>query len=164
MRYIRTQSGSISPISSPSSKSSLTELKVVDSQPIPSTSTGIKIDSTRFTEVDLQSIPEKTRRTSSSSINSISLHEASITTNSDGNINPNRNGVYARVRNSLLRYGAAGVIGSAAGVVGFEVNKQLSPDNNNNNNTQINNITKYPVSVNSTNTTLDSDGIINPME
>lgn len=150
---------------SESSGSSLTEQQTAaDSQPIASTSTGKKIDSTDFNEVDLQPLVEKQKRTSF--INSVNLNEASVSTHSiNGNINPAIHGVYARVRSAMLRYGSAVAIGSAVGVGGLEVNKKFFPDYNNNNNitqvndTQVINIEKNQKSVN--NVTPDSDGIIN---
>lgn len=164
IRNRNTQSGS------ESSSSSINELQSAgaDSQPIASSSsTGKEIDSTSFKEVELQPFVEKTKRTSF--INSVNLNEASVSTQSNGNINPARDGVFARVRSAMLRYGSAVAIGSVVGVGGSEVKKKLFPNNNNNmnitqvNNTQEvnNNIKRYQDSV--INTTTDSDGISNPI-
>lgn len=114
--------------------------------------------------MDLQPFVEKTKRTSS--INSVSLNEASTSTHSDGHINPARDGVFARVRSAMLRYGSAVAIGSTVGVAGYEVNRKLFPDNNNitqvnNNITQVNNTEKYQNSAKSS--SLDSDEISNPL-
>lgn len=150
---LNTQSGS------ESSGSSITELRTAaDSQPIASTSARKEIDSTSFKEVDLHPLVEKAKRTSF--INSVDLNEASLSTHSNGNINPGRDGVFSRVRNAMLRYGAAVAIGSVVGVGGFEVKEKLFPVHNNTNITQVNNIQKYQDS----NTTPDPDGIINPMD
>lgn len=164
-----TQSGS------ESAGSSLTELRAPNSHPIASTSTGKKFDSTTFEEVDLTPLVEQARRTGF--INSINLNEASSSTHSNGNINPARDGVFARIRSAMLRHGTAGVIGSAIGVGGFEIKKKLFPGEFNDthvNNTQVDsskykklfistdNIKKNSISVNN-DTTPDYDGIINPL-
>lgn len=47
---------------------------------------------------------------------SVDLGEASQATHTNGNINPTRDGVFARVRSAVLRYGAAAAVGSAIGV------------------------------------------------
>lgn len=152
-----TQSGSPSSSSS-SSTTSLTELQATDSQPI-------RIDSgTSFKDVDLKpssSIADRTRHTSL--LHSVDLHEASMPTQSiDGRVNPARDGVFARVRNAILRYGTAAAIGSAIGVTvvsGAELKKQLFPDSNNNKN---DNITENSINTTTT-TTIDSKEINNPM-
>lgn len=94
----KTQTQSGSSISSSASTAPLTEIKAADSQPIPSTSSlsGRQIDGTSFKEVDLRPLSERTRHTSS--INSVDLIDPSISTHSDGHINPARDGVFARVR------------------------------------------------------------------
>lgn len=138
---LQAQSGS-----SLSSTASLTELKATDSQP--STSNARRIDSMNFREIDLQ--PHTNRLHTQ-----VDLHDASAVTHNSGNINPARDGVYARVRNAMLRYGAAAAIGSAIGATGIELKKMLYPDNNNNNNNITENITE--------NITLVSNEINNPL-
>lgn len=144
----KTQTQSRSSISSSASTAPLTEIKAADSEPIPSTSSlsGIQIDSTSLKEVDHRQLSERTRHTSL--IESIDLNDPSISTHSDGSINPSRDGVFARVRNTILRYGSAGVIGAAVGVGGFELKKHFFADNNNNN-SQENDIGQQQKSSNS---------------
>lgn len=134
---------------SASSTSSLTELKAADSQPIASTSNGVQIDSMSFKEVDLQAPSMVDGIKHIRFIHSIDLSDASrVTQNIDGNINPARDGVFARVRKAMLRYGSAAAIGSAIGVTGVELKKKLLLDNANN--------------VENT-TTIDSIEITNPL-
>lgn len=45
----------------------------------------------------------------------VDLHDATIGTNSNGNLNPARDGVFARVRSAILLYGGAAVVGTGIG-------------------------------------------------
>lgn len=147
----------IDSVSSISSSASLAEMKAADFQPIASTSTGLRSDSTSFKEVELQPLAEKSKRTGS--VISINLEDASASTHSDGNIDPVRDGVYARIQKAMLRYGAAAGLGSVVGIGGWE-EKLFSDDNNC---TQVNNTGKHENPVNSTDLYEDSDEIINPL-
>lgn len=124
----RTQSGSLSSISSSASTSSLSEHKATDSHPIPSTSSRKQIDGTSFKEVDLHPLVEKTKQVSF--ISSVNLNEASVSTHSDGQINPTREGVHARVRSALLRYGSAIAIGTAISAAGVVIDQRFIHNNN----------------------------------
>lgn len=121
-----------------------------DSRSTASTASGGRIDSTSFKEIDLQPAD---RARHSSLLQSIDLGEASMGVNTE-NFDPARDGVFARVRKAMLRYGAAAAIGSAVGVGGLEVKRQLFPDSSNN-------TEKYQSVVE--NTTDDSHGIFNPL-
>lgn len=82
------------------------------------------------------------------------MNEASISTQSDGFIIPSRDGVYARVRNAILRYGASAAIGTAIGVAGVVVDQRFIHNNSSE-------IPLHPKNVTSKH--LDVDGIINAL-
>lgn len=108
---VRTQP---EPISSSSSTTSINSANGVKNKPIASTSA--------FKEVDLETpLVEKTKRVSF--ISDVNLREASEQTHSEHLI-PSRDGVRARIRRILIRYGApvavGAVVGSAVGVGAFE--------------------------------------------
>lgn len=125
---VNTQSGSLSSISSFASTSTLSELQAAESQPIASASSRKQIDSARFKNVDLHPLAEKTKHVSF--INSVNLDEASASTYSDGHIDPSRDGVFARVRNTLLRYGSAAALGTAIGAGGVVIDQHFFHNNN----------------------------------
>lgn len=149
-----SQSGSQSSFSSASTATEL-HAPAVGSQPIASTSIGKQFASTSFKEVDLRPLTDNLQHTRQ--LSSISLHDASIATHSDGgNIDPTRHGVFARVRSTMQRYGSAVVIGAAVGVGGIEAYNHFFPGNNK---TQVNNT--QVISVN--NKAKDLDEIYNPL-
>lgn len=141
---VRTRSDSFSSTSSVASDSALTEHNKAEAQPI---ATSSKKHSADFSEVDLQSTVEKSKHVSFGK--SINLNEASVAT--DGNINPARDGAFARLQ-SVLRYGTGAAIGTAIGLGGAVINQRLNQ-----------NITETAKVA--TNTTLSEmlDDIINPL-
>lgn len=81
-----------------------------------------------FSEIDLQPLVDKPRRVTFDT--SINVPEASSATYSDGNINPARDGVFARIRNAMLRNGLSVAIGGAIGAGGIEINRIFFQENN----------------------------------
>lgn len=86
-----TQSESVSSFSSSASETSLTQYKPIESEPIPSTSSGKYGCKIYFKEVELQPMVESSKHVSF--MKSVDLHEASAGTHSGGNINPAQDGV-----------------------------------------------------------------------
>lgn len=80
-----------------------------------------------FSEVDLEPLVDKTRRVTIDT--SINVPEASFATYSDGNINPARDGVFARIRNAMLRHGLSVAIGGAIGAGGIEISRIFQNNN-----------------------------------
>lgn len=111
-----------------SSASSLTEIKATDRQPIPSTSTGKRIDTASLQEVDHRPLLEKTKHVGF--VDLPNLNEASVSTHRNGDINPSRDGVYSRVRSAFLGFGAAVAVGSAIGVGGVVIDRHFIHNNN----------------------------------
>lgn len=109
----RSRSESISSFSSSQSENSLSKHHTVDSDARPSTSTGKRGDNTDFKEVELHPIIAESKHVSF--MKSVDFNDASTATHTRGNINPARDGVRARMRSAVLRFGAAVVAGTAAG-------------------------------------------------
>lgn len=151
---LNTRSGSLSSISS---ASSLSEQKVVDPHPIASTSYQKELESKRLKEVDLHPLVDETKKVSFN--NPIELNEASVSTHSDGRINPARDGVFARVRNTFLSFGSAVAIGSAIGALGAVADQRFIHNN-------ISETSMYTANATLLNATFeqhDFDEIINPL-
>lgn len=78
-----------------------------------------------FKDVNLRPEPvvmEEAQRTRN--VLDLGLREVSEGTNS-GHLDPTRDGVFARFRNVLRRYGPATVFGAAAGVAGYKISNDL---------------------------------------
>lgn len=143
MRVQRTRPSS----SSSSSSSAGSHLVESELKPLASTST--------FQEIDIKPIvEEKPRRVRFGS--SSSLIDPMAVTQSE-HLDPARDGAFARIRNAMVRYGAAAGIGSVIGAGGFAVKQILFQKNNS---TQLNFMN---MSQNSNNQT-DDDALINSMD
>lgn len=118
-----SRSGSVSSFSPSQSKHSMREHHTIESEVEPSTSTGKRGDVRDFKEVELEPIIESSKHVSF--IKSVDLSDASTATHSHGNINPIRDGVFARVRSAVLRFGAAVVVGTAVGAGGAVIDRQF---------------------------------------
>lgn len=130
---LRTQSDTLSAISSSSLDLSMTGSEIIDSRPIASSSSSARqIDTTVLKEVELAPLIEKTKRVNF--INTPNLHEASVATYSDGNINPARDGVLSRVK-KILQYGSLALAGSAIGAGGVKFAQSLNENKNKKNQT-----------------------------
>lgn len=157
---------------SSSSSSSTTSLKTsdvtaaaaaADLQPmIASTSTGRRIDSMSLREVNIQPMMERTRHNSLHY--SLDLHDASRATHSiDGNINPARDGVFARVRDAMLHYASVAGVGVIVGASGVELKHKLYPDNCTNDARENINNNNTENTENTENTTLEPIDISIPL-
>lgn len=125
---IHTQSGSLSSFSSAASDSSLTGGKITNSEPIASTSSAKKNERTGFKEADLRPLVDNKKQVTF--LDSVNLDEASAATHSaDGDINPSRDGVFARVRSALIAFGASAAVGGAIGVGGVVIDRQFIHNN-----------------------------------
>lgn len=111
------------PISS-SSSDSITEIKPSDPQPIPSTSAAKRLSETNMQEVDLEPLVENSKKISSVRANLPDLQEAASVTNF-GEINPARDGLYARVQSAFGQFSGAVVVGSAIGAASAVIGDQL---------------------------------------
>lgn len=80
-----------------------------------------------FTEVDLRSLTEQTKRVHIAE--QANLNEALESTQTGGRINPSRDGALSRLRNIGLRYGSAAAMGSAIGIGGSIIVKNLTNNN-----------------------------------
>lgn len=138
---LRTQSDTLSAISSSSLDLSMTGSEIIDSRPIASSSSSARqIDTSVLKEVELTPLIEKTKRVNF--INTPNLHEASVATYSDGNINPARDsawctfrpGVLSRVK-KILQYGSLALAGSAIGAGGVKFAQSLNENKNKKNQT-----------------------------
>lgn len=114
-------------LSSSASDTSLIEIKPTDPQPLPSTSSQQQISTTRLQEADFHPLIKKPKHVSI--VIPPNLNEASASTHSNGQINPARDGVYARVRNAFLQFGAAAVVGTAIGAGGAAIGQSLMQRN-----------------------------------
>lgn len=104
--------------SSSASDVSITELKHDDPQPFPSTSTLKRGDTIRPQKADHSPLIEQPKHVSFVEVSG--TQDASVSTHRNGDINPARDGVYARARNALLRFGTAAVVGVVIGGVVVE--------------------------------------------
>lgn len=141
-----------------SSADSIVELKSTDSQPFPSTSTGIRISDTGMREVNLHPVVEKARHVGSHHVNLPNLNEASAGTHRNGEINPARDGLYARVKSAFLHFGSAAAVGSAIGgaVIGERIIQNMTLFDAGKTTAQVN-VTKAAALIN------DVDGVNTPI-
>lgn len=133
------------PVSPSTSSTSSTASRIAETEPMASTSALLQ-------EIDIKPIVEESKRVRFGS--ATSLVDPMAVTHSE-NLDPARDGVFARMRNAMVRYGSAAAIGSALGA-GVLAAKQLLSQNN----------TMQSVVVNTTTQNLsnqtDYDGIDNP--
>lgn len=132
--------------------------KTVDSQPIESTSSVVRSSSLSLAEVESQPLVKKSNRVKIND-NPVNLNDASTMTHTNGRINPVRDGVFARARNSVLRNVPSAGVGFVAGVgiARSVASKQLFQGDNN---TQMND-TDIQTSASGNETSSIYDGIIN---
>lgn len=153
---VHTRSESVSSVSSFStlaSETSFTQPKPIQTDPIPSTSSsfnGVEIrpnsqsehrpisESELYTSFDSERQPMIERAKHVRFMESIDLHDASRATHSNGNINPARDGVFARVRGTVLRFAAAAAVGTAIGATGAVITRNFIQNNNN-----VNEVTSF---------------------
>lgn len=126
MRTPAARSGSVSSFSSSASETS-SKQHTIESEPIQSTSTGKRSKITEMVEEDLQPMIGSPKHVSF--MQTVDLCEASIATHSYGNIDPTRDGVFARVRSVVLRFGVAASIGTAVGAGGVVIGRQFIQKN-----------------------------------
>lgn len=133
---VHTRSGSVSSVSSFStlaSETSFTQPKPIQTEPILSRASDFNgVELQPISEGELRPISESGYRPMSESelqpmierarhvsfMETVDLHDASAATHSNGNINPARDGVFARVRSATLRFGIAAVVGTSIGAGG----------------------------------------------
>lgn len=151
MRVVKTR-----PVSQSTSSTSSTASHNVESESKPLASTSSfqpEIDQQRLQEIDLKPMVEEESK-HVRFIGSASLLDPMVGTHSE-HLDPARDGVFARMRNRMLRYGSAAAIGSAIGAGGLAAKEFLFQ-----NNTQV--LSPTNSSQNLNNQTENDNGIINP--
>lgn len=120
-----SRSGSVSSFSSSHSEDSISRYQTGESEAIQSTSTGKRAGKSEFKEVELRPMINSPKHVSF--MKAVDFSDASTSTHTHGNINPARDGARARMRNAVLRFGAAAVVGTAVGAgAAVAINQNLS--------------------------------------
>lgn len=111
--------------SSSASDVSITELKHDDPQPFPSTSTGKRAGVISPPEIEHKPLVDKATHVNFAEHPNV--HETSASTHRNGEIDPTRDGVHARIRNAFTRFGTVAVVVTAIGVGGLAVQNFSEP-------------------------------------
>lgn len=108
---------------------SVIEIKPSDPQPIPSTSGVKRTNSIDLKEAELEPLVEQSKHVRF--ISTVNLNDVSMQTQSEGGqINPSRDGVFARARNAFVQFGSSVVAGTALGSGAAVAHSLLKNENN----------------------------------